>query len=285
MINSITSPEFSPQFIIIILTMSWTGLKKAINRASTQMLLKTGQMEKTVDKEYEFEEKRFKSMESTSLKLHKELKHYLDSLRIVTQSQANIGEALGSFYGTNDQEPANISQEYSSTMKQLGSSIKDLESPYNQTVLNPIARFNSYYIEVNEAIKKRLHKQLDYDSLKNKVRKLIEKPEDKDLGHDSEDKLNEYQEQLVEAQKNFDDLNGQLKHDLPRLINLRIPFLGPSFESFVKIQLRFFMENYEGLVGLQGKLDARSREDFISGRVDKRLDEVLVKMRELNITS
>lgn len=265
--------------------MSWTGLKKAINRASTQMLLKTGQMEKTVDKEYEFEEKRFKSMESTSLKLHKELKHYLDSLRIVTQSQANIGEALGSFYGTNDQEPANISQEYSSTMKQLGSSIKDLESPYNQTVLNPIARFNSYYIEVNEAIKKRLHKQLDYDSLKNKVRKLIEKPEDKDLGHDSEDKLNEYQEQLVEAQKNFDDLNGQLKHDLPRLINLRIPFLGPSFESFVKIQLKFFMENYEGLVGLQGKLDARSREDFITGRVDKRLDEVLVKMRELNITS
>lgn len=285
MINSITSPEFSPQFIIINLTMSWTGLKKAINRASTQMLLKTGQMEKTVDKEYEFEEKRFKSMESTSLKLHKELKHYLDSLRIVTQSQANIGEALGSFYGTNDQEPANISQEYSSTMKQLGSSIKDLESPYNQTVLNPIARFNSYYIEVNEAIKKRLHKQLDYDSLKNKVRKLIEKPEDKDLRFDSEDKLNEYQEQLVEAQKNFDDLNGQLKHDLPRLLNLRISFLGPSFESFVKIQLRFFMENYEGLVGLQGKLDARSREDFISGRVDKRLDEVLVKMRELNITS
>lgn len=264
--------------------MSWTGLKKAINRASTQVLLKTGQMEKTVDKEYEFEEKRYRSMEATSIKLHKELKHYLDSLRVVTLSQANIGEALGSFYGT-ETKGTSISQEYDSTMKHLESSIKDLESPYNQTVLNPIARFNSYYVEVNEAIKKRLHKQLDYDSLKNKVRKLIQKPDEKDHPQESQDKLAEYQGQLIEAQHHFEDLNEQLKHDLPRLINLRIPFLGPSFEAFVKIQLRFFMENYDGLVGLQGKLDARSREDFITGKVDKRLDEVLGKMRELNITN
>ena len=49
----------------------------------------------------------------------------------------------------------NLIQEYYATIKQLNDScIANLENPYNQTVLNPIARFNSYYIEINEIIKR-----------------------------------------------------------------------------------------------------------------------------------
>ncbi|KAK6463674.1 hypothetical protein DFJ63DRAFT_286714 [Scheffersomyces coipomensis] len=263
--------------------MSWTGIKKAINRAGTQVLLKTGQMDQTVDKEFEFEEKRYRNMETTSNKLQKELRHYLESLRILTNSQVNIGESLSTYYGILPSQKFNsLSQQYYSVMKSLSDKcLSELEYPYNQTVLNPISRFNSYYIEINEAIKKRANKQLDYDAMKNKVKKLIEKPP---TNGEYETKLSNYQEQLVDLEKTYETLNQQLKTEIPKLINLRIPFLDPSFEAFVKIQLRFFNENYQQLNSLQAKLDAKTREDYIHGRLDKRLDDILGKMRELNIT-
>lgn len=266
--------------------MSWTGIKKAINRAGAQVMLKAGQIEETVDKEYEFEEKRFKTMEATSVKLQKELKHYLDSLRILTNAQTNVGEVLSGFYGPDTNEGdckyKNISQEYHGIMKLLNEqALGDLEQPFNQTILNPVSRFNSYYIEINEAIKKRNHKKLDYDAMKNKVRKLIEKPA---MDPQYENKLSQYQGQLSQLENNYDTLNDQLKVELPKLVDLRIPFLDPSFESFVKLQLRFFNENYSHLNNLQVKLDAQTREDYINGTLDEKIDDVLLKMRELNIT-
>ncbi|KAK6455442.1 uncharacterized protein RJT20DRAFT_128679 [Scheffersomyces xylosifermentans] len=273
--------------------MSWNGLKKAINRAGAQVMVKTGQIEQSSDKEYEFEEKRFKNMEQNSVKLQRELRHYLESLRLLTNSQINVGEALSSFYGAAPSKPAgseseeikfsSLSQEYYHVMKQLNDKcVAELETPYNQTVLNPVSRFNSYYVEVNEAIKKRAHKQIDYDAMKSKVKKLIEKPNSEDPTY--EIKLTTAQEQLVEAEEAYSKINSKLKEELPKLINLRIPFLDPSFESFVKIQLRFFNENYNQLNQLQVKLDAKTREDYINGNLDKKIDDVLVRMRELNIT-
>lgn len=280
--------------------MSWTGLKKAINRAGAHVMLQAGQLDKTVDLEFDFEEKRLRTMQTTSVKLQKELKHYLDSLRILNNAQVNVGEVMGSFYGTQKVEkPATDTENedsargdafssvaglYFDGMKHINDvTLAELEQPYRQTVLNPVERFNLYYVEIDEAVKKRARKQLDYDALRGKVRKLIEKrPAESDRNYT--DRLMETQQQLSDAEVAYRVLNDQLKDELPKLVNLRIPFLDPSFEAFVKIQLRFFNESYRQLNGLQEKMDAQTREDYVNGVLDKRLDGVLAKMRELNIT-
>lgn len=267
--------------------MSWSGIKKAINRAGAQVMLKTGHIEETVDKEYEFEEKRYRQMEKTSTQLQKELKHYLESLRILSNAQVSVSEVLSQFYGNeakNDysHKYRSVSEEYHQIMNSINTkSLADLERPYNQTVLNPISKFNSYYIEINDAIKKRNHKKIDYDAMKSKVRRMIEKPST-DLLYDG--KLSQSQAQLTTLQQSYDTLNDQLKQELPKLLDLRTPFLDPSFEAFVKLQLRFFNDNYNQLNNLQTKLDAKSREDYINGSLDEKIDSVLIKMKELNIT-
>lgn len=270
--------------------MSWNGFKKAINRAGAQVMMKTGQIEESVDKEYEFEEKRFRAMETSSSKLHKELRHYMDSLRILTSAQVNVSEVLSSFYGDQGEEQKqekdvaknkHLSQEYHLMMKKLNDeTLGELEAPYNQTVLNPVAKFNSYFIDINDAIKKRNHKKLDYDAMKSKVRKLMEKPTT-DAHYES--KLSQSQNRLAEAEAAYEGINLQLKEDLPRLLDLRIPFLDPSFEAFVKIQLRFFSENFVHLNEFQRNLDARTREDYITGNLDEKIDEALRQMKNLNI--
>lgn len=121
--------------------------------------------------------------------------------------------------------------------------------------------------------------------MKNKLQKLIESPKIDNNNHDEyEEKLTDQRKQTVEAKELYDSLNDTLKDEIPKLINLRIPFLNPSFESFVKLQLRFFNENYNNLNNLQEKLDGNLRQDYINGNLQSRLDQNLVKMRELNIT-
>ena len=61
--------------------MSWGGFKKSINRAGTSILQKTGQVDRTVDAEFQDEVARFKQLEKETLLLQKEAKGYLDAIR------------------------------------------------------------------------------------------------------------------------------------------------------------------------------------------------------------
>ena len=66
---------------------------------------------------------------------------------------------------------------------------------------------------------------LDYDAARTKARKLIEKPSD------DASKLPIAERQAEEAREVFEVLNQQLLNDLPILLDLRVNFLDPSFES------------------------------------------------------
>ena len=61
--------------------MSWAGFKKNVNRATTQVMMKTGHVERTNDRDFETELRRYRTMGTAANKLQKEAKGYLDSLR------------------------------------------------------------------------------------------------------------------------------------------------------------------------------------------------------------
>ena len=64
------------------------------------------------------------------------------------------------------------------------------------------------------------------------------------------------------AKEIYEELNDQLTAELPQLIDLRVPYLDPSFEALVKIQLRFCKEGYERMAQVQQYLDPQVREDY-----------------------
>ena len=75
--------------------MSWAGFKKNVNRATTQVMMKTGHVEKTNDRDYEVEERRFRTMEAASNRLQKEARGYLDSLRGTIRPRVQFREERG----------------------------------------------------------------------------------------------------------------------------------------------------------------------------------------------
>lgn len=127
-------------------------------------------------------------------------------------------------------------------------------------------------------IKKRGHKLLDYDALRAKVKKLVEKP-DKDVT-----KLPRAEKEMEMAKAAYEQLNEQLCTELPQLLDLRVPYLDPSFEALVKIQLRFCAEAYSRMAQVQQYLDPETREQYAQGQLDGRVEQVLQEIRELSIS-
>jgi len=257
--------------------MSWAGFKKNVNRATTQVMMKTGHVEKTNDRDYEVEERRYRTLEGAVNRLQKESKGYLDALRAMTASQMRIAETIDAFYGDAGAKDG-VSRSYKQAVEDLDAeTIKALDGPFRTTVLDPVSRFCGYFGDINECIKKRNHKLLDYDSCRAKVKKLVEKP-DKDVT-----KLPRAEREQDLAKQAYESLNEQLFTELPQLIDLRVPYLDPSFEALVKIQLRFCAEAYSRMAQVQQYLDADTREMYAQGHLDQKVEQVLGEIRDLSI--
>jgi hypothetical protein len=126
-------------------------------------------------------------------------------------------------------------------------------------------------------IKKRNNKLLDYDRVRAQVKRLTEKP-DKDVT-----KLPRTEKEAEMTRAAYDQLNEQLFNELPQLIELRVPYLDPSFEALVKIQLRFCAEAYSRMAQVQQYLDPDTRDQYANGNLDARVEQVLQEIRELSI--
>ena len=126
-------------------------------------------------------------------------------------------------------------------------------------------------------MKKRDHKMLDFDATRAKAKRLTDKP-DKDPT-----KLPRAERELEQTKQAFLALNDQISAEIPQLIDLRVPYLDPSFEALVKIQLRFCAEAYSRMAQVQQYLDADTREHYAQGVLDERVEQVLQEIRDLSI--
>jgi hypothetical protein len=97
-------------------------------------------------------------------------------------------------------------------------------------------------------------------------------------------KLPRAEKELEMAKATYEQLNEQLCSELPQLIDLRVPYLDPSFEALVKIQLRFCAEAYSRMAQVQQYLDPDTREQYAQGQLDTRVEQVLQEIRELSIS-
>uniref|UniRef100_A0A0W0GFG9 Putative Hob3p n=1 Tax=Moniliophthora roreri TaxID=221103 RepID=A0A0W0GFG9_MONRR len=263
--------------------MSWSGFKKSVNRAGTTLLQKTGQIERTVDRELTEEEVKFKTFEKECQALQKDGKAYWDSMRAMTAAQARIAETIETFYGAADRgsEGAMAAHAYKRAADDMdGGFGRELDIPYRTAISEPLGKMCAYFPVVNEHISKRNKKLLDYDAARSRLRKLVDKPSDDPT---KLPKASRAQQENDESKEVFDMLNDQLIAELPQLLDLRVPYFDPSFEAMIRMQAKFAEEGYEKLSGVQRYFDDSVRDDYAAGQLDAQVEGVLQEMRELSI--
>jgi hypothetical protein len=75
----------------------------------------------------------------------------------------------------------------------------------------------------------------------------------------------------------FEKINQTLMAEIPRLIDLRAPFLNPVFESMVKCQKEFNSAAFKRMDGIRGRFDDKSSP------ASSNASEVLNEIRSLTI--
>ena len=78
-------------------------------------------------------------------------------------------------------------------------------------------------------------------------------------------------------------LNDELKDIMPQMLDLRIPYLDPSFEAMVRLQAKFSQEGYEKLGGVQRYFNDDVRDNYANGSLDAEVENSLQEMKDLTI--
>ncbi|KAI8978085.1 hypothetical protein BDB01DRAFT_746893 [Pilobolus umbonatus] len=186
----------------------------------------------------------------------------------IIASQSRLVQVMEKIYG--DAAYSNPAfTEYKRAIEAIESESKEgLDQGFQKSVLEPLARYISYFPEVNEAVKRRNKKLLDYDAQRSKVRKLIDKP--------SEDpnRLPRAEQEANLSRELYENINTILIEELPKLIDLRVPYLDPVFEALVKCELLFSQTGYEKLEIIRDRMPPPD---------ERSVDDILQQMRDLTI--
>ena len=121
------------------------------------------------------------------------------------------------------------------------------------------------------------NKLTDYDGLRAKVKRLTEKP-DKDAS-----KLPTAEKEAAVGKTQYEQINNTLLEELPQLVDFRVPYLDPSFDAVVKLQMRLASEGYSHMAAVQEYLPKSTRDEYSEGKMDERVEEVLQEVRNLSI--
>ncbi|CAO3630755.1 unnamed protein product [Cunninghamella blakesleeana] len=226
----------------------------------------------TMDSEFAGELEKLKTLEKYIEKLSNEAKNYQKSLRALNKSQVNIIDSMDQFYMETTE--SSTYKEYKKMIKQLEYSLKsDIEESYGTTVVEPLARYCAYFPEVNEVIKRRQNKLLDYDNQRTKVRKLVDKPSD------DTQKLVMAENELDLAREMYENLNNMLIDELPKMNDLRVPYLDPTFESIIKSHLLLGQTGYGKLESIRYVFSSDNNSNY----QDDGLNDILQQMNDLTI--
>jgi amphiphysin len=125
---------------------------------------------------------------------------------------------------------------------------------------------------------------LDYDAARTRHRKLADKPSDDPMKlprcvHSASlssllaHPVCSAEKELEDARLLFETINEQLLTELPQLLELRIPYLDPSFEAMVRMQARFAEEGYEKMGAVQRYFAEGIREEYAEGQLDAQVSE------------
>ncbi|ODV63967.1 BAR-domain-containing protein [Ascoidea rubescens DSM 1968] len=264
--------------------MSWGGFKKVLNRQASQILVKSE--DKVTDYEFEYYERAYKELDKIGYRLAKESQGYLSSLLLLSRSQLSIAESITKLFQEEGSQSGirennlRFRDEYLSRIRDFdGETMKEVEHEYKTTVLEPMERFSEYFENVQQAVKKRQHKRMDYENCKSRARRVGGgNPSSSSL---NVSKIGRVERELQLAREVYEGLNEELKVGMAELVNLRQPYMEPSFEAMMKVQKKVSLGAYVALAQTQNLVSAVDRDGFANGTLDARMDNALAEMLRL----
>uniref|UniRef100_A0A8C9HJZ8 Myc box-dependent-interacting protein 1 n=1 Tax=Piliocolobus tephrosceles TaxID=591936 RepID=A0A8C9HJZ8_9PRIM len=254
-----------------------SNVQKKLTRAQEKVLQKLGKADETKDEQFEQCVQNFNKQLTEGTRLQKDLRTYLASVKAMHEASKKLNECLQEVY-----EPDWPGRDEANKIAENNDLLwMDYHQKLVDQALLTMDTYLGQFPDIKSRIAKRGRKLVDYDSARHHYESLqtakkkdeakIAKPVsllEKAAPQWCQGKLqahlvaqtnllrNQAEEELIKAQKVFEEMNVDLQEELPSLWNSRVGFYVNTFQSIAGLEENFHKE--------MGKLNQNLNDVLVS---------------------
>lgn len=209
-----------------------SNVQKKLTRAQEKVLQKLGKADETKDEQFEQCVQNFNKQLSEGTRLQKDLRTYLASVKAMHEASKKLNECLQEVY-----EPDWPGRDEANKIAENNDLLwMDYHQKLVDQALLTMDTYLGQFPDIKSRIAKRGRKLVDYDSARHHFESL-QTAKKKD-----EAKIAKAEEELIKAQKVFEEMNVDLQEELPSLWNSRVGFYVNTFQSIAGLEENFHKE-------------------------------------------
>lgn len=237
-----------------------------------------GVLPRSVQLDFEKEEKKIQQFESTNKKFYKDVKYYVDKLDELIKSETKMIHNLSSLTSINptatqsrpstseinnlndfNHDFLNKLNKWKDILNEHIKSSDQLKQSCQSSVIEPMKNLNLIFPQVYQAIKRREQALKEFLKQQDKLDKL----QDKERTGATLVRINELTQSVNSSKQQFQKEHSFLMEELPKLYNSRIDYIKPCVSSLIRSQSSFYDEYskfYESILSNENELDIRHDE-------------------------
>lgn len=206
--------------------------QKSMNRAQEKVLQKLGKTMETKDEQFEECTANLSKQQADGIKLYKDVKAYYNAVKVMHESSKRLSQTLKDIY-----EPDWDGIENLTSIMQCEDLLwNDYEEKMSDQVVRTMENYTGQFQEVKERVAKRGRKMVDYDSARHHLEALQNSKKKDDA------KVSKAEEEFYKAQEVFEDINKELREELPVLYQSRISCYVTVFQNISNLRNVFYKE-------------------------------------------
>ncbi|XP_059259128.1 bridging integrator 2 isoform X3 [Mustela nigripes] len=216
---------------------AWDGFQKWTQcgfdeGSEREVLQKLGKTVETKDERFEQSANNFYHQQAEGQKLYKDLKNFLNAVKVMHESSKRVSETLQEIYSSE----WDGHEELKAIAGNNDLLWEDYEEKLADQALRTMENYVAQFSEIKERIAKRGRKLVDYDSARHHL-EAVQNAKKKD-----EAKTAKAEEEFNKAQSVFEDLNQELLEELPVLYHSRIGCYVTIFQNISNLRDVFYRE-------------------------------------------
>uniref|UniRef100_A0A6J0T2D3 Bridging integrator 2 isoform X1 n=2 Tax=Pogona vitticeps TaxID=103695 RepID=A0A6J0T2D3_9SAUR len=207
-------------------------VQKQLSRAQEKVLQKLGKTVETKDEQFEQSALNFQQQQAEGHKLYKDLKAFLNAVKVMHESSKKVSETLQEIYN----EEWDGYEDLKAIVQSNDLLWEDYEEKLADQAVRTMENYLSQFNEIKERIGKRGRKLVDYDSSRHHLEALQNAKKKDDV------KIAKAEEEFYKAQAVFEELNKELREELPVLYSSRIACYVNIFQNISNLRDIFYKE-------------------------------------------
>ncbi|XP_029632131.1 bridging integrator 2 [Salmo trutta] len=207
-------------------------VQKSLNRAQEKVMQKLGKNMETKDEQFEQYSQNLLKQQNDGGRLFKEVQAYFRAVKVMHETSKRLSQTLRDVYEPDWQGGEDLSV----IMESEDLLWNDYEEKLTDQIVRTMENYTGQFHEAKERLAKRGRKLVDYDSSRHHLEALQNAKKKDDA------KITKAEEEFNIAQSVFEEINKEMREELPVLYQSRIGCYVTVFQNISNLRDVFYKE-------------------------------------------